>query len=81
MDWQTSATLLILAIAASILLRRAGAFVRSGKVGSCGSCAGCGDSEKDKVAMPLVPLGTSMTPTKFTANFRETTDAGAEKTG
>jgi len=31
--------------------------------------------------MQLVPLGTSMTPTKFTANFRETTDAGAEKTG
>ena len=80
MDWQTSATLLILAIATGILLRRAEAFLRSGKVGSCGSCAGCGDSTKDKVAGQLVPLGTGITPTRITANLRDTSDAGAEKT-
>ena len=81
MNWQTSATLLILAIAAGILLKRVGAFLRFGKVGSCGSCAGCGDSTKDKAAVQLVTLGTGISPTRISANFRESSDAGAEKTG
>lgn len=81
MDWQTSTTLLIFAIAAGILLRRVGGLLRSGKAGSCGSCAGCGDSAKDKVPLQLVPLGTGPVPTKFAANCREPADAEAEKTG
>ncbi len=81
MDWQTSTTLIVFAIAAGILLRRIGYFLRSGKTGSCGSCAGCGDSAKDKVEMQLVPLRTSITRTKLTANSRDTSDVGAEKTG
>lgn len=81
MDWQTSTTLLILAIAAGILLRRVGRFLRSGKTGSCGACAGCGDSAKDKVPMQLVPLGSGNAPMKFAANSRRPVDAEAEKTG
>gem|GEM_PF-6176093 len=79
MDWQTSTTLLIFAIAAGILLRRVGGFLRSGKIGSCGSCVGCGDSAKDSVPLQLVPLRTGPVSTKFAANRRETSDAGAEK--
>ena len=79
MDWQTPTTFVILAIAASIMFKRLGAFFRSGKAGSCGSCAGCGDSAKDKVATQLVPLGTDTTQTKITANRSESLDAGAEK--
>ncbi len=81
MDWQTSATLFILAIAAGILLMRVGAFLRSGKIGSCGSCAGCGDSAQNKDAVQLVPLGIGITPMRITASFRKTSDASAEKTG
>ena len=81
MDWQTSTTLLIFAIAAGILLRRVWGLLRSGKAGSCGSCAGCGDSAKDKVPLQLVPLGTGPVSTKFAANCREPADAEAEKTG
>jgi hypothetical protein len=81
MDWQTSTTLLIFAIAAGILLRRVGGFLRSGKTGSCGSCAGCGDSAKDTVPLQLVPLGSGSAPTKFAANSLKPVDAEAEKTG
>ncbi|RLT10270.1 MAG: hypothetical protein DWI22_04010 [Planctomycetota bacterium] len=81
MDWQTSVTLLIFAIATGILLRRLGAFVSSGKIGSCGSCSGCGDTAKDTVPLQLVALGTGAVPSRIRANFGETADAGAEKTG
>lgn len=81
MDWQTFTTLLIFAIAAGILLRRIGGFLRSGKTGSCGSCAGCGDTAKEKVPLQLVTLGSGTAPTKFAANSRNTADAEAEKTG
>lgn len=81
MDWQTCTTLLIFAIAAGILLRRVGGFLRSGRAGSCGTCAGCGNSAKDKVPLQLVPLGTGPVPTKFVLNCREPADADAEKTG
>jgi hypothetical protein len=81
MDWQTSATLLIFAIAAGILVRRVGVFVTSNKIGRCGSCPGCGDSAKDKAPLHLVALGTGTTPTKYTANSHETAGAEAGNTG
>lgn len=81
MEWQTFTTLMILAIAAGILLRRVAGLLRSGKTGSCGSCAGCGDSAKNKVPLQLVTLGSDTVPTEFAPNRRESSDAGAEKTG
>ena len=81
MDWQTSATLLIFAIAAGILIRRVWGILRSDKAGNCGSCAGCGTSAKDKAPLQLVALGTGTVLTKLAANCQEGSDAGAEKTG
>ena len=81
MDFQTSTTLAIFAIAAGILLRRIGGFLHFGNSGGGGSCAGCGDSAKDKLPLQLVTLGECTVPTKFAADCHESSDAGAEKTG
>lgn len=77
MDWQTSTTILILAIAAGILLKRLTAFFRTGKTGSCGSCAKCGDSANESPPLLLVPLGTGQSQ----PNDHRPSDAGTGKTG
>ena len=77
MDWQTYTTLVILMIACGVLLRRLSAFFRASRAGTCGSCGSCGDSAKDKVELPVVPLGTG----SAAANRRGSQDAVAEKTG
>ena len=52
-DWQTLATLIILAAAGGFLIRRLLTFFRGSKPGSCGSCAS--KTARPNVK-PLVPL-------------------------
>ena len=80
MDWQTSITLVILAIAAGILFRRLGAFLHASRAGKCGSCVGCGDSAKDKAGLQLVPLRAAAKSEGIADHLRRSTEAGVEKT-
>jgi hypothetical protein len=52
-DWQTIATLIVLAVVGVFLVRRLLTFYRGGKPGSCGSCASNTAGPKTK---PLVTL-------------------------
>ena len=81
MDWQTSITLVIFAIAAGILVRRAGAFLRAGRAGKCGSCAGCGDTAAAKPGPQLVPLGFGAKSEGIMPDLSRSSEAGVEKTG
>jgi len=59
MDWQVFTTFLILAIAAGMVLRRLGRFLRSSRSGQCGGCSGCGHSATKGAPLSLVQLETT----------------------
>jgi len=86
MNWQTSITVFILAIATGILFRRVGGFLRSGWTGKCGSCGSCGDSAKDKTGVQLVSLGSGTKSEGIAGDLAPEsheagrTEAGVEKT-
>ncbi|MEX0585170.1 MAG: FeoB-associated Cys-rich membrane protein [Pirellulales bacterium] len=56
-DWQTPIVLLLAAVAAVYLLRRAWAVVKRKRAGGCGSCGTCpSQQERTGTTLPLVEI-------------------------